>query len=148
MQENVENTIEIAPDDSLQVVPQNDNLIDSVDLSIFDNWRTGLYEWIEGKYVPFKSRICLKDYKTFQMGGTYQYNSSDSNFKLLVRELDGNQCFLKTTTLESGASIIPGVQTKYLAISIYNPLRDYSLTFADYIKLFSNSFSISFSINK
>lgn len=116
--------------------------ISMCDIGNISNWKSGLYDWITGSYVQYPSRICLNEYKTFTDGDSFIASISDLNYKLLIRELDSSNKFLRTTTVSNGTKYIPGKGATYLGISLYNYNMS-ATTQRTYLELFENGFKIS-----
>ena len=117
----------------------DEKTVEAWDFREFSNWQTGMYHYSTGKYCSYAQRICLVDYLEF---GSERYvaNITDSTYKLLVRELDENQKFIKSVTLADGASYTPSSSAKYLAISLYNATNDWGMTYAKYQQMFAEGF--------
>lgn len=117
------------------------DLIPCQDYSDFSKWRTGCYYYTNGAYAQWqKTRICLKELEPCSSETVYAFWVSDSSYHILVREMDANRSFLKSHDLNSNERIKTLAETKYLAISLYSPSKDTSLTFADYETLFRSGF--------
>ena len=112
--------------------------LETLDFTDFSNWRSGIYHWNTGKYMEYSTRICLVDYVTFS-GDSYQAQISDTSFKMLIRELDENGNFIKSTTLSNGMNFMPQANTIYLAIGIYRD-AEYGLNFEEYRNMFEAGF--------
>ncbi len=117
----------------------NEKTVEAWDFRNFANWQTGMYHYSTGKYCTYAERICLVDYLEFE-GESYVANISNSTYKLLVRELDENQKFIKSVTLADGASYTPSSGAKYLAISLYNATNDWGMNYTKYQQMFAEGF--------
>lgn len=115
--------------------------VEDIDFSDFSSWRSGDYYYSTGKYGANEYRICLNNYVTFQ-SKKYTVFSNNSNFHLLIRELDSNMKFIKSYNLSDGASYVPGTSAKYLAISVYKTDWEKGVNYAKYESMFSSGFSI------
>ena len=112
--------------------------LETLDFADFNNWRSGIYHWSTGKYMAYTQRICLIDYVTFS-GKSYKAQISNPVFKLLVRELDADGNFIKTTTLTNGATFVPQDRTVYLGICLYRDAEN-GLTYESYRNMFQSGF--------
>ncbi len=120
--------------------------VENIDFRDFANWRTGIYNWTNGKYMTYKERICLNDYVTFEHQ-IYRVAVSESNYSILIRELDANYNFIKSSNLKNGELFIPGSATKYLAISVYKSDNEHGMSFARYKELFETGFYAELQVN-
>lgn len=114
--------------------------VEDTDFTSFSNWRTGIYNWTNGKYCTWSSRICLNDYVTFE-SSKYTVNVSNTNYHMLIRELDENMKFIKSYDLADGAIYTPSAQAVYLGISIYNKYSESGISYKTYKNLFTNGFT-------
>lgn len=105
----------------------------------FSNWKSGMYDLYAGKYVSYPTRICLNDYVTVD-GGEYKACVKDSNYRLLIRELNKNKAFIKSYNLANGQSYTPSASAAYLGISIYKLSGESSVSYSTFKTLFANGF--------
>lgn len=105
----------------------------------FSNWKSGMYDLYAGKYVSYPTRICLNDYVTVD-GGEYKACVKDSNYRLLIRELNKNKAFIKSYNLANGQSYTPSANAAYLGISIYKLSGESSISYNTFKTLFANGF--------
>ena len=105
----------------------------------FSNWKSGMYDLYAGKYVSYPTRICLNDYVTVD-GGEYKACVKDSNYRLLIRELNKNKAFIKSYNLANGQSYTPSANAAYLGISIYKTSGESSVSYNTFKTLFANGF--------
>lgn len=108
-------------------------------------WRSGLYSWIDGAYLEYPSRICLKDYIECSPDTTYTGIISDDSYRLLIRQLDKDNAFITSNILANNAQVVTADNCMYLAISIYSPSMDNKLKYADYEQLFEAGITIGLS---
>ncbi len=102
--------------------------VENINFTDFSNWRSGMYHWTTGKYVSYKSRVCLNDYVTM-LNTRYEVYSSNNSYHVLIRQLDSSMAFLKSSDLRSGQNFIPLNNAKYLGISIYKADGETSVTY-------------------
>lgn len=113
--------------------------VENVDFSDFSNWKSGCYNWTNGKYMEYDSRLCLNDYVTFN-GSTYRIHIADTNFRVLIRELGSSKNYIKSNTLANGDIFTPSNATRYLAISIYRNSWEAGLNYDAYKSRFAKGF--------
>lgn len=135
--------IKVDEPQSGEEIGETDSL--GVDLENLDNWKSGSYSWEDGKYVSYYSqRICLKDYVVCS-GGTYNVVIGNDEYKLVLRELDGNKTLIASAVLANGDIYTPSENVKYLAITLYNAKNEWSVNYATYKNLFSQGLIIKLS---
>ena len=114
--------------------------VEDTDFTDFANWKTGIYNWTNGQYCAWSSRICLQDYVVFE-NSKYTVTISNSKYHMLIRELDENMKFIKSYDLANGAVYIPSTKAVYLGISLYNYSSESGMTYTTYKNLFANGFT-------
>ncbi len=130
----VENTSE----SSIENVDIDKVTADNYDYGNFANWRSGNYNWIDGKYASYGGRICIKEYVEVGKGNyTVKISKDKKNLRMIIRELDSDYKLLNTVILKDGDGYIPANNTKYLGISLY--YNNYkSVSYEDYRKMFED----------
>lgn len=123
-------------EDNASVYPS----VEETDFTDFANWRTGIYSLYDGTYGGYSTRICLKNYVTFE-GTKYTVNISNTAYHMLIREMDENLKFIKSNNLANGATFIPSSSTVYLGICLYNYSSESGITYTTYKNLFANGFT-------
>lgn len=113
--------------------------VETINFKDFSNWRTGMYHYSTGKYCVWPTRVCLNDYVTVD-GGEYRVSVKDSDYHLLIRELDKNKIFIKSNDLANGQLFKPSTNTAYLGISIYKTIYESSMSYDAYKTLFTKGF--------
>ena len=113
--------------------------VETINFKDFSNWRTGMYHYSTGKYCVWPTRVCLNDYVTVD-GGEYRVSVKDSDYHLLIRELDKNKVFIKSNDLANGQLFKPSTNTAYLGISIYKTIYESSMSYDVYKTLFTKGF--------
>ncbi len=108
------------------------------------NWRTGHYNWTTGKYESYNGRICLTNYVLPESGKIYVVNVP-SNYNMLIRELDKDGKFLRSSNLANQATFTPVANCYKLGISIYNPSNS-NVSFDTYKNLIKNGTSFSLTL--
>ncbi len=120
--------------------------LSEVNFSDVASWRSGHYDWTTGKYGSYKGRICLTDYVLPENGKTYVVNVPNS-YHILIRELDKDGKFLKSSNLANKATFTPVANCYKLGISIYNPSTT-NVSFDTYKNLIKNGTSFSLTEKK
>lgn len=120
--------------------------LSEVNFSDVASWRSGHYDWTTGKYGNYKGRMCLTDYVLPESGKTYVVNVPNS-YHMLIRELDKDGKFLKSSNLANKATFTPVANCYKLAISIYNPSTA-NVSFDTYKNLIKNGTSFSLTEKK
>ncbi len=116
--------------------------IDKLDLTDFSNWTAGCYNWTNGKVMSgYMYRIRLSEYVEFD-SDSYDISVSDTDFSVLIRELDENMKFVKSSNLPSGSTFTPSDSSKYLAVGLYNTKNDTAMSYEKYEELFENGFTV------
>lgn len=113
--------------------------VEKVDFKDFSNWRSGNYNWTTGIYSANSARLCLNEYVTVS-SGQYRVYVNNSNYHLLIRELDRSRSFIKSCELLNGKVYIPSANAYYLAIGIYKANGESGVTYSTYKQLFTNGF--------
>lgn len=134
-------------DDALDTEDEDENVtdnatkgnVDSIDFADFSNWQSGCYYYADANYTINGERLCLNSYMEFQKN-TYSVVLSDMNYHMLIRELNSNKQFIKSSNLQDGDSYTPDAKTKYLAIGIYNATQEYGNSYSKYESMFANGF--------
>ena len=119
--------------------------MDTINLSDFDNWRSGQYSIVTGIYGSYASRICLNDYITVEPGVTYEVTISNSNYNLLFRALAADYTYISSYNIATGGSFIIPSHTAYLGISLYNATSEIGLSYTTYSDLFASGLNITVS---
>jgi hypothetical protein len=114
--------------------------IETLDMKDLNNWKSGCYNWTDGQYMEYGSRICLNEYVIFSED-EFEAVVGDESYRLLVRELDKNNKFIKSTTLKNGDKFIPQENTAYLGISVYNAVNEWSISYNTFKRLFEEGVS-------
>lgn len=113
--------------------------VETINFRDFSNWRSGNYNCSTGKYVANAARLCLNDYVSVN-SSEYIVRVSNSEYHLLIRELDANKKMVKSYDLINGKAYIPSANASYLGISIYNAKSSSGITYTTYSQLFANGF--------
>lgn len=123
----------------VQAATTSTQYVEDIDFSDFSNWRSGVYFFTTGKYVANNQRLCLKDYVKFN-STKYKVHISNSEYKLLIRELDCNKNYITSYQLANGQVYKPGAKAVYLAIGIYRYAGEYGINYSTYKSLFNKGF--------
>lgn len=115
--------------------------VESIDFTDFSNWRSGVYHCTTGKYIASKSRICLNNY-VIMNNSKYQVYSSNSAYRVLVRQLDSSMSFIRSDNLANGQYLTVQSNAKYLAISAYKYNGESNVTYDTWKQQFANGLQI------
>ena len=118
--------------------------LNEVNFSDVASWRSGHYDWTTGKYESYNGRICLTNYVLPESGKIYVVNVP-SNYNMLIRELDKDGKFLRSSNLANQATFTPVANCYKLGISIYNPSNS-NVSFNTYKNLIKNGTSFSLTL--
>ena len=136
---DTEDTEETDTEEEIDTEEENEwNTVENTDFTDFSNWRTGYYHYSTGKYASYSSRICLNDYVTFE-NDEYVVSINKSGYHLLIREMDENMKFIKSSNLTDGETYTPNTNAEYLGISVYK-LSESGVTYTTFKNLFANGF--------
>ena len=124
-----------------EIKPVTYKKLSEVNFSDVASWKSGHYNWTTGKYSSCNGRICLTDYVLPESSKTYVVNVP-SNYHMLIRELDKDGKFLKSSNLANQATFTPVANCYKLGISIYNPSNS-NVSFYTYKNLIKNGTSFS-----
>ncbi len=116
----------------------------ATDESFYNTWRVGNYTISNGKYEESSNRISYYDYVYVNGLDTLSVNISDSNYHVLLRELDENQKFVKSSELQSSTEYIVQQNTRFVGVTVYSPLN-WNMNYEEYHNAFSNGLNISVS---
>lgn len=108
----------------------------------FSTWKSGQYHWITGKYIEYPSRICLTDYVTCNSNEEFVVIVNNPDLHLLVRQLDSSYNFISSHNLANGESFTTTQDCAFLAISLYSPNSDSSMTYSQFESLFANGIDV------
>lgn len=114
-------------------------------MSDIRNWQTGDYYSSSSRttspYTENETRICLIDWPSVESGQIFNVHLSDTNFRILVRQIDENGKKVSGHILTDGNSFIISDEAKSLRIGLYN-LKDMNsaMTYDKYVNLFQNGF--------
>lgn len=135
--------------DTVTIIDKGTYVQELVFWNNFDLWRSGNYNYATGVYQAYSTRICLKDYYEVSPSTKYNIILSDSSTNMLIRELDENKNFIDSYNLKDSASFITASNAKYLGISLYHPVNEYSWTYEKYKTTFStDGFFVGISYDK
>ncbi len=123
-------------------VPASGNIKNQVFWNDFSLWKSGIYNWYDGKYMSSSNRICLSDYIEVLDADIYTAKISNNSYSLIIRELDENKKFIKTVLLNDGETYTPSNNSAYLGISLYAPSFDSSTSYATFKVLFNEGFTV------
>ena len=124
--------------------------ISDIDFSSISSYRTGDYHYQTGIYQSYNVRVCLNDYLEINPIDLNEYSISisDLNYQLLIREMDYNMKFIKTTVLKDGDIFIPSEQCKYVGIVFYVVNIVGVCNFNTYKQFFENGGVVSVEVHK
>ncbi len=112
-------------------------------LNDFENWVPGCYSWVNGQVMEgYKNRLRLNNYVTASEKN-YKLSLTSSKVSMLIRELDANMGFLKSNNISSGSEIELDDDTIFLAITLYVPSKDSSMTYEEFENIFNNGIDVS-----
>lgn len=132
-------TVKIIDDNTPLAAFAEGEYVENIRFQDFSSWKTGHYSLSSGAYQSYPTRICLSNYVRFG-NSKYIVNITDKNYNMLIRELDVNKKFIKSSNLTAGSTFIPVSNAKYLAIGIYRASGESGITYNTYKTLFSNGF--------
>lgn len=124
---------------------QNDVQNDEFGMTEFSNWKSGNYYYQTGLYKADATRICLNDYVAVSAGKSYVANVSDSNYHILVREMDVNNKLLNSYNLAGGDKFTTASSVSKIGISIYDA-KSKTTSFDMYKTLFENGFKATLTL--
>ena len=128
-----------------QVVEEDNNIVSATDkndvfaMTNFVNWRTGNYSYSNGLYSKDAARICLKDYSSVSSNQKYTASISNTNYHILVREMDKDGKFIKSYNLADKGTFTVSSSCVKIGISIYDT-KSKTTSFDMYKELFQNGF--------
>ena len=131
--------------DNNQQETTDSSYIENVEFTDITNWRTGDYYYQTGEYTTNVKRLCLTGLKLLK-NEKYTAKLSDSNYHLLVRELDSNKKLTASHDMASGESFTKKSSTKYLAVGVYNKASEWGITYDTYKKLFKSGFTAKLAV--
>ncbi len=123
-------------------LPTSTNIISDVlevNYSDFNVWRSGYYHYTDASYTANATRIALNNYVNANSNTTYEASSSLSQYKMLVRELQGDKYLISSHILSDGETFETSSRTAYLAISILDDTNS-TTSFDEYETLFANGY--------
>lgn len=120
----------VAPSTPSNVVPSTPSSATgkgtSYDLSAENNWKVGMYSFVDGKYTYTSTRICLKDYITCEPNATYQLESSaDSKYYMSIRQMTADKKFISSIFAGKGETFKVAANAAYLGVTIQNGKGDH-----------------------
>lgn len=134
-----------ATDEEPQEVELPYENLDDCDMMDFSNWRSGCYDWENGKYFTCDSRICLRDYKKVKPGSCYYAATNDIDYQILVREMNQDGKMLVSHNLKDGDKLEIGDDTAYVGVGIYNA-KGTAVKIKQYTQMFACGFAAVLSL--
>ena len=128
-----------------QVVEEDNNIVSATDendvfaMTNFANWRTGNYSYSNGLYSKDAARICLNDYSSVSSNQKYTASISNTNYHILVREMDKDGKFIKSYNLADKGTFTVSSSCVKIGISIYDTKLK-TTSFDMYKELFQSGF--------
>lgn len=116
-----------------QATPTASKTIEEFDFSNIANWRSGNFNYKDGRYRKRQGRICLVEYLSATKGKDYKVYVPDG-YKLLIREISESGRLLRTKKFKNGTSYRCDDDCAMIGISIYNPQNN-NVPFTEYQNL-------------
>ncbi len=117
--------------------------IDDIEVNNIDNWRSGCYSWINGRYTTYDNRLCLNGYYSFE-SEEYKVVIRDTSYQFALRELDKDKKFIKSVILKNGDIYMPSERAQYISITLYKVENEKNINYDTFKKLFDGGVEFNF----
>lgn len=118
------------------------NPIYTISWNDFSLWRSGLYHWVSGKYIEYPTRICLNNLESCGGNETFIGKISNDDYCLLIRELDSNNNFIVSHSINNGDLFTTSENCANLAVSLYCPSKDSKQSYDSFSTFFAGGVDI------